>query len=92
MFAARRHLSINAIELAGLASWVWALLWLRCSVIIVLNFLIVFIRIQHFHVELRHRNYIAIPENKGWQLFLVNSQIVVNTLYFEGQQGIKDTV
>lgn len=82
MFAVRWRLSIYVTELAGLASWVWALLWLHCSVITVLNFLISLIRIPHFHFALRHRNYIAILENRGWQLFLVKSQIeVFSTLH-----------
>lgn len=69
----------------------WPLLLVDCCVITALKYLIVFFRIPHFHFARGHANYTALPENRGWQIVPVKSQIV-NTLQFEGQEGTKDTM
>ena len=89
MFVVERHPSIYMLEQAGLASQMWTLLVVGYSVITALKFLIIFIRSLHFHFALGHTNYIAIPENRGWQIFPAKRKMV-NTLGFEGQEGIKD--
>lgn len=80
------HLSIYVLEQQGWLHGRGPLHWVGCSVITVLKFLVVFIKSLHFYFALRHANYIAIPEHRGWQVVPAKSQ-VVNTLVLRAKRA-----
>lgn len=83
MFVVKKCSSIYMLEQAGWPHRCGPCSWLT-TIITVLKFLIIFIRSLHFHFALfGHTNYIAIPENRGWQIFPAKRKMV-NTLGFEG--------